>query len=242
VTTTGHCDDSDIIADVHTAIAESLEKPVGDIYLKTSNTLRPHFTGDVYENVWVDGASRDVALIQHPCTLTDRNSDVLKNRVIVAVVAEGGKLPWRGFATKMHLPFLREHQDYHIDFDQIHSVEGSSLAKNQRIRIMSHEGASLLLQRFNYYNSRVCVKSSLISEVIQGPFSEVNLKEEFYLRYGTLPFDINGWLREGAGSNQKSRQEMLELPENALIIRKEMLGAVKMHIANENQQPAILTV
>lgn len=74
---------------------------------------RPVFTGDVFENVQVQGLgqarTKNVILLQHPCALRSNGVD-LHPRLMVAEVRQHRVIPvedWTGHISKMPLPDLK---------------------------------------------------------------------------------------------------------------------------------------
>lgn len=114
---------------------------------------RPVFTGDVYENVQVQGLgearTKNVILLQHPCALRSNGVD-LHSRLMVAEVRQHRVIPvenWTGHISKMPLPDLKPtmtsgKRNQAAFFDEPYLMGPDDLDPNKRVACLSQTGST----------------------------------------------------------------------------------------------------
>lgn len=202
--------------------------------------VRPVFTGDVYDNVPLEGPngdprSRTVLVLQHPCAMRVDGVN-LAGKLLVAEVgnrAPLGEEAWQGNYTVMPLPDLRpdvttgrRHQA--ANFDKLHLVKPVDLV--DRVACLSPVGVNLLLQRWIHHSSRFVVPSWQLHQTIEGEYEEADLVEDWCLeRGGPDPLaaakECVDWLRDT--TQEPTRQELLKEPQRRSPIRSEMRAELR---------------
>lgn len=202
--------------------------------------LRPVFTGDVYDNVSVEGPtvetrSRTVIVLQHPCAMRVDGVN-LASKLLVAEVGNRKPLAedaWRGNYGVMPLPDLRpdvesarRHQA--ASFDKLHLVKAEDLV--ERVACLSPVGVNLLLQRWLHHSSRLVVPTWQLHETIEGEYEEADLVEDWCLeRDATDPIvaakECVDWLREE--NQEPTRQRRLKDAQHRSPIRAEMRAELR---------------
>jgi hypothetical protein len=201
---------------------------------------RPVFTGDVFASTQVQGIpaprTRSVMIVQHPCALRTNGVD-LAERLIVAEVKPFRLLDrdgWRGNFGRMPVPDLlptedgkKRHQS--AAFDNPYLVAHDALEPGNRIACLSQAGVNLLLQRWVCHNSRVVVPTFQYQEVTRGQFDEADLIEEWCETRTTDAVTVDDatreavtWLREQPTVGGRTRQQLLEDPQQVSSVRKEL--------------------
>lgn len=235
-------------------MARDLEAPsggasdAGEIYLARGAEVDPHrpvMTGDVFTGVPIispltgEKKDLDVMVVQHPCAL--RSDGVLLNPGVLVAEVRRHKVieDWAKYGKLMPLPDLlvgvesgkRNQAGF---FDRLHMAASPELlVPGRRIACLTEDGVCLALQRFNHHNSRAMVPTETIAEVVGGPFTEVEVMEEWCqaaAEHG-VPIDIAAadclaWLREDLGDG-RTRQLDLEVPQNRSRIRREARAVCK---------------
>ena len=109
---------------------------------------RPIFTGDVFENVYVQslGATKikNVIVLQHPCALRSNGVD-LHPRLMVAEVRQHKVIPmqsWSGHISKMPLPELKPtvtsgKRNPAAFFDELYLIGPDDLKPDKRVACLS---------------------------------------------------------------------------------------------------------
>jgi hypothetical protein len=149
------------------------------------NSLRPLFTGDVFEDVAIPGIQPGgmAMIIAHPCSMRGQEAR-LEPGVLMAAVEEGektGKSAWaRGYYGLMPLPELTEADTLFVArLDDIGKAETASLLSGTRIACLSPKGVNLLEQRFIWRLTRLEVPTHQLQEVLTPVFEEADLLEEW---------------------------------------------------------------
>ena len=167
---------------------DTFEKP-DDLYLARGeevNPLRPLFTGDVVADVAIPGVQDGgmaVVVVAHPCSMRGKDAQ-LEPRVLVAAVAEGGKIgraAWAGghFAL-MPLPDLVEASKLCVArVDDIGKALTEQLVAGTRVACLTPFGVNLLQQRFIWRLTRHEVPTYQLQEVSAHVFEEADLLEEW---------------------------------------------------------------
>jgi hypothetical protein len=226
----------------HSEWARSLFSASGE----EMNFSRPLFTGDVFLDIEIDLpgegiAPRDLVVLTHPCSMRLPTGE-LRPRLLAAVVVDCPNfetIDWRGNFGKTPLPTAKRGDHGHGSFDDMVVVESKLLEMNRRTACMDLFGVNLLMQRLVNFQTRVIVPTSTLSEVVQGPFEEADLLEEWVLAAtakGVTPELANdqatAWLREKIDGTR--RQDSLANPQTRGRIRRE----ARQHL---NALPAPLT-
>jgi hypothetical protein len=205
---------------------------------------RPIFTGDVFENVRVQGLAqvrtKNVLLLQHPCALRSNGVD-LHPRLMVAEVRQHRVISaeeWTGHLSKMPLPDLKPavasgRRNQAAFFDEPYLVGPDDLDPQRRVACLAQTGVNLLLQRWVHHNSRAVVPTATYQDVSSPAFEEADLIEEWVeerleagldMREATI--EAVKWLREDAGVGL-TRQALLENPQSRSIIRQQLRAALR---------------
>lgn len=205
---------------------------------------RPVFTGDVFENVQVQGLgqarTKNVILLQHPCALRSNGVD-LHPRLMVVEVRQHRVIPvedWTGHISKMPLPDLKPtvtsgKRNQAAFFDEPYLVGPDDLDPNKRVACLSQAGVNLLLQRWVHHNSRAVVPTATYQDVSSPAFEEADLIEEWVEERLEAGLDVREatiealkWLREDAGGGV-TRQRLLEDPQSRSIVRQQLRAALR---------------
>lgn len=166
---------------------ETYEAP-DDLYLARGedvNPLRPLFTGDVVADLAIPGVQEGgmAVVVAHPCSMRGKDAQ-LEPRVLVAAVAEGGKLgraAWGGgHFGLMPLPDLLEAGRLRVArLDDIGKALTADIMAGVRVACLSPFGVNLLQQRFIFRFTRHEVPTYLLQEVSAHVFEEADLLEEW---------------------------------------------------------------
>jgi hypothetical protein len=210
---------------------ESLYRARGD----EVSSLRPVFTGDVFDEVPLAGPTgdvrkRSVLVLQHPCSM--RIDGVrLADKLLVAEVSNRTPLEetaWLGNFSLMPLPALRpglasRRRDQAANFDRLHAVPCVDLV--ERKACLSAVGVNLLLQRWVHFSSRVVVPTWQFQATIAGEFDEADLIEDWCLERSEIGAveatrECVEWLRDTTVS--PTRQESLRSAQHRSRVRSDM--------------------
>jgi hypothetical protein len=168
-----------------------LDSPASEdeIYLARAGDIdpyRPVCQGDVFAGVQLPGeSSRTCAMVlSHPCAM--RAGPRLRVRVTVVPVSEHQAIElaqWTdGHLRVMPLPDLREDGRPHAaNLEEPATIASGSLAPEERIASLSHEGITLLQQRYIHNHSRLSVPLAMLYEVSAAVLEELELQESWNL-------------------------------------------------------------
>lgn len=200
------------------------------------NPSRPTLTGDVFEDVEVTNTDatttrRTVMILDHPCSLR-MNGVKLADRLITAEVRRVPKGSWRGSYNRMFLPEPFPLADGRNNpsaafFDSTYHVSPDQLAASNRIACLTPLGINLMLQRRVKHFSRVTVQTFTFQDANAGVYEEADIVEDWCidreddgLKTSEAMAECVDWLREDLGG--RTRQQMLQDPQQASTVRKEM--------------------
>lgn len=207
---------------------------------------RPVFTGDVFAGLQLPGSTgkvkaRDVAVLQHPCSMRTNGVD-LARQVLVAEVSNRKELEEKDWSTGhfnlMPLPDLRpekKSQTRHsaANFDNLYMVSPDVLTS--RIAALSPHGVNLLLQRWVHFSSRVVVPTDDFQKQTVSFYEEADLIEEWCdeSSSGDQRADARTcieWLR--VDRDGQTYQELLKDAQTHSIVRKAMRAELKVRRAS----------
>jgi hypothetical protein len=193
---------------------------------------RPIFTGDVFVNVPTisDGGTSIVAVVQHPCSLFNRNNE-LRDVLLTARLVDYQELTpsqWVGHYDVMPVVIQqREHKA--IVFPELELVRSTDLELKKRVACMEIQAIALLLQRWTNFNTRVVVPRWRFEQVIEAQFLEADGMESWCSerrRAGVTLQDAmkeaTGFLDEKSDDTGKPRRELLKQPEYRKYIVRRM--------------------
>ena len=203
---------------------------------------RPHFTGDVFENVSLIGedAPATVVVLQHPCALLDKDNELRSVLHVAKLIDYRAALPreWLGNYDLMPLVVQEGDSPKHqaVAFDQPALAQSSGLGLSNRVACMEIEGAALLLQRWTNANTRVVVPCWRLVQVIEEQFAETDGMESWCAQrrrarvsYADAAREASLWLDEKSDDTGRPRRELLKEPQyRKHIVRKMELMAKSM--------------
>ncbi|QGU03145.1 hypothetical protein CKALI_11505 [Corynebacterium kalinowskii] len=201
---------------------------------------RPILTGDVFENVFLEGSEgpKVVIVLQHPCSMRVKGTEI-RPKLLVAELKMGPtwkkQRDWEGNFAKMCLPDLAQEldtgEDWIVHFDDLHIVPTASL--QDRTAILSPTGINILLQRWVNYSTRVYVPiekfhlpvNSFLNETefIETWCSELDAETSEEIAEQTS--NCINWLREKVHGVR--RQDKLKDPAEISKLRKDMNSHIK---------------
>lgn len=160
-----------------------------EIYLARAGDIdpyRPVCQGDVFAEVQLPGEhNRTYAMVlSHPCAM--RAGPRLRARLTVVPVTEHTAIAltkWtEGHLRVMPLPGLREDgRPYAANLEEPATIASESLALEERIASLSHDGIMLLQQRYIHNHSRLSVPLAMLYEVSAAVLEELELQESWNL-------------------------------------------------------------
>lgn len=150
-------------------------------------------------------------------------------RLLAAVVRDFKKLEttnWEGSFDKIPLPTVSNGNHGAANLQDMVVVESRLLEEGRRVACMDLFGVNLLMQRLVNYQTRVVVPTAILSEVVEGPFEEADLLEEWVeaVSANGVPAlqamqSANEWLRQDVGG--VTRQDALADRQTRSRIRRE---------------------
>ncbi len=156
-------------------------------------------------------------------------------RQLVADVVVSPQVPddWAtGHFKSAFLPELMGGQHYRAELHQPDVRLPEDLAVAKRVAVLSLLGVNLLMQRWVYHSTRVCVPTARFNLQIAGQYDEAELTAEGVAELmglgedrGTAEAAVNRWLDEGSGPS--TRRALLMDPQRRSGIRRELRQFLK---------------
>lgn len=201
-------------------------------------SVRPIFTGDVYQSVDIPGVGVSAAIIiAHPCSIRGDSASE-RNQVQVASVEQHRYHPndrWdTGFFDRMPLLGLPLKGDFHVaHLDQLGLVSINSLRQVTRIACLSHPGINQLQQRLVFHLTRHAIPVGNFHIAFAHTYEEADLLEEWTLRLGGIEHSpatsFEAWIRK----DNPSRQIRLRDPAKRAPIRQEMETEIRARLSRK---------
>lgn len=188
---------------------------------------RPVFTGDVFENVAVIGedAPVSVMILQHPCSLLDKNNE-LREVLLTARLVEHPEVAPSGWGGNYDIMPIVVHESdplkhEAVALDQLALVRSADLALRNRVACMEIDGITRLLQRWTNVNTRVVVPSWRFEQVIDAQFAEAEgmeswctQRQQARVKPPQAMKEATDWLDERNQDTGRPRRDLFKDPNN----------------------------
>lgn len=213
----------------------------GDFYLPDS-THRPHFQGDVFDDVpFVKAKSagnlskdpnlvverRKVALLGYPCDIYDHGRLVKVQTVAPVTSAERAGIPpdWDGAFTFAPLPdLLGDGVPYAVDLRAAANIDVSYLRTDKRIRSLTELGWSVFRQRMALCDTRAVVSLPALTAIGASTWAELELWQRWN-EAGRDTTDFQDWL--------DGRETMLGGFRRRVILERGMVDQLRAALEHE---------